>query len=74
MGINLNIHQIGEIKLGAIGNISFNDVSQYFRNITLIDKDGKEIISICAYSDNGYNLLIDDAEIAALNEPVLNVV
>lgn len=75
MSISMNIHDVASIKLGDIQSAKRGDGSTfYWRSIDFIDSKGHRILSADCFADNGYNLLIDDAEIAALNEPVLNVV
>lgn len=75
MSMSMNIHNAARIVPSDIYSGTRSDgEAHYWRNFDVLDNKGINIFCISIHSDNGYNLLIDDAEIAALNEPVLKVV
>lgn len=67
MSMSMNIHRVGEIKVGAIEALELSDGSTFYtRSISVIDKDGNVLIRLDPMSDDGYKLLIEDAEITSL--------
>ena len=69
--ITMNLHDISSITLGDICSAVRSDGSTfYWRSIEFRDSKGHRILSVDPISDNGYNLLVADSELAQLNEPI----
>lgn len=68
MSITMNIHGVSETSLSEIKTLYYdNGTPFYTRSYSMLDKNGKVLICITQFSDNGYTLLVADEELAAMN-------
>jgi hypothetical protein len=63
----MNIHGVSETWLSEIKTLYYdNGTPFYTRSYSMLDKNGQVLICITQFSDNGYNLLIVDADLDSL--------
>lgn len=69
MSMSMNLHGVCRVSLGEIRNDRHEDGRDYYyREIQFFDKNGQSLLSINQFTDNGYNLLIADDELAEISE------
>jgi len=73
MSMSMNIHNVASIKLGDIKTMCRSDGTVFStRELIITGSDGKEILCLNPFSDDGYNLLVSDDELAGMmEEPTL---
>ena len=68
MSMSMNIHGVCGVSLGEIlGSNYASGEPYYYREIKFLDKNGESLLSINQFSDDGYKLLVADAELAEMN-------
>ena len=69
MSITMNIHDVASIKLGDIKSATRGEGGSafYWRSVYFLDSKGNRILSVDSITDDGYNLLVVDGELDALN-------
>ena len=71
MCISMNVHDVAGINLTEIKSVTQKDGNVfYFRSISIVDKFGNELIRIDPISDDGHSLLINDNDLASIQEPL----
>ena len=68
MSMSMNIHGVCGVVLGKIRSATYESGEPfYYREFNFIDKNGESILSLTSFGDDGYKLLVDDAELAEMN-------
>ena len=69
MIMSMNIHGVSGVVLGKIRSATYESGEPfYYREFNFIDKNGKLLMSLNSFGDDGYKLLVDDKELAEMNE------
>ena len=69
MSMSMNLHGVSGVVLGDIRSAHHESGETfYYREIKFIDKNGESLMSLNSFSDDGYKLLVDDKELAEMNE------
>ena len=69
MSMSMNLHGVSGVVLGEIRSATYESGEAfYYREIKFFDKNGKLLMSLNSFSDDGYKLLVDDKELAEMNE------
>lgn len=68
MSMSMNLHGVSGVVLGKIRSATYESGEAfYYREIKFLDKNGKTLLSINQFSDDGYKLLVVDSELAEMN-------